>query len=158
MATGESLAYRIREVYLNGSWIANTNLKKELSQTSLQQALHEGPGHNSIAALTFHLSYYLEGLLPVFQGLPLNIHDAHSFQFHRPITSAEWNTQVNHLLQLAETFAILTESLPNEKLSAPFVKPEYGTWQRNIEAVIEHSYYHLGQITLLRKYTFQTPQ
>jgi hypothetical protein len=28
---------------------------------------------------------------------------------------------------------------------------QYGTWQRNLEAVIEHSYYHLGQIILIRK-------
>lgn len=35
--------------------------------------------------------------------------------------------------------------------SQPFVKQEYGTYLRNIEAQIEHSYYHLGQISLIKK-------
>lgn len=33
----------------------------------------------------------------------------------------------------------------------PFIDEKYGTVLRNIEGVIEHSYYHLGQISLIRK-------
>jgi hypothetical protein len=33
----------------------------------------------------------------------------------------------------------------------PFIDEKYGTFLRNIEGVIEHSYYHLGQISLIRK-------
>jgi hypothetical protein len=33
----------------------------------------------------------------------------------------------------------------------PFVDEQYGTYLRNIDGVIEHSYYHLGQISMLRK-------
>ena len=33
----------------------------------------------------------------------------------------------------------------------PFIDAKYGTFLRNIEGVIEHSYYHLGQISLIRK-------
>jgi hypothetical protein len=38
----------------------------------------------------------------------------------------------------------------------PFVDEKYGTLLRNIEGVIEHSYYHLGQIALIRKMITQT--
>ena len=41
--------------------------------------------------------------------------------------------------------------MPDTKLEEPFVDEKYGTYLRNIEAVIEHSYYHLGQISLIRK-------
>jgi hypothetical protein len=32
-----------------------------------------------------------------------------------------------------------------------FEEEKYGIYRRNIEAIIEHSYYHLGQISLIKK-------
>lgn len=45
----------------------------------------------------------------------------------------------------AEKFANHVESMSDEKLNKIFVDEKYGTYQRSIEGVIEHSYYHLGQ-------------
>jgi len=36
-------------------------------------------------------------------------------------------------------------------LDSVFVDEKYGTYLRNIEGVIEHCYYHLGQISLIKK-------
>jgi hypothetical protein len=36
-------------------------------------------------------------------------------------------------------------------LDQPFVEEKYGSYWRNIEGVIEHSYYHLGQVLLIQK-------
>lgn len=41
--------------------------------------------------------------------------------------------------------------MPDQKLEEVFVEEKYGTYLRNIEGVIEHSYYHLGQISLIKK-------
>ncbi|HBC04915.1 MAG TPA: DUF1572 domain-containing protein, partial [Aequorivita sp.] len=41
----------------------------------------------------------------------------------------------------------------DEKLNEIFADEKYGTYQRNIEGMIEHCYYHLGQISLLKKLT-----
>jgi hypothetical protein len=41
--------------------------------------------------------------------------------------------------------------MPEKKVLHVFVDEKYGTYLRNIEAMIEHSYYHLGQIVLIRK-------
>jgi hypothetical protein len=41
--------------------------------------------------------------------------------------------------------------MPEGKLNEVFVDEKYGTYQRNIGGMIEHSYYHLGQIVLLKK-------
>ena len=41
--------------------------------------------------------------------------------------------------------------MSDDKLTDVFVKEEYGTYHRNINAIIEHSYYHLGQISLIKK-------
>ncbi|MGE0931575.1 DUF1572 family protein [Peijinzhouia sedimentorum] len=43
------------------------------------------------------------------------------------------------------------EKMDDDLLRQTFVKEEYGSYLRNIEAQIEHSYYHLGQISLIKK-------
>ncbi|HBT08481.1 MAG TPA: DUF1572 domain-containing protein, partial [Leeuwenhoekiella sp.] len=45
----------------------------------------------------------------------------------------------------------LIKTLTDDQLDAIFVKEAYGSYKRNIEALIEHSYYHLGQIVLQLK-------
>ncbi len=151
MTRPASLASRIREVFLNGRWIANTNFKEQLAATHWQQAAEPVGNLNSIAVLAFHINYYLAGLLPVFKGASLTIQDKFSFDL-APITHAgDWNLLVATLLQNAERFAQEVEQMADEMLDAPFTNEAYGTWLRNIEGVIEHSYYHLGQISLINK-------
>jgi len=145
------IANRIREVLLSGTWIANTNYQDQLSSVSWQQATQKVADLNTIAALTFHVNYYLDGLLNVFNGGKLDIRDSHSFTMP-PITSQEdWDSLTSDLLANAEKFALAVERMDDRTLDLPFVDEKYGTYLRNIEAIIEHSYYHLGQISLLRK-------
>jgi hypothetical protein len=69
-----------------------------------------------------------------------------------PIKSeADWMKLVETFLTNAEEFCLEIESLPHERLDEIFIDPKYGSFLRNIEAMIEHSYYHLGQIVLIRK-------
>ena len=51
----------------------------------------------------------------------------------------------------AETFANHVENLSDEQLNTSFVKEDYGTYRKNIEMMIEHCYYHLGQVSLIKK-------
>ncbi len=39
----------------------------------------------------------------------------------------------------------------DETLDMHFLDEKYGTYIRNTEGVIEHTYYHIGQVSLLRK-------
>ncbi|SEG60835.1 DUF1572 family protein [Sphingobacterium lactis] len=50
-----------------------------------------------------------------------------------------------------EVFALRIEQLDQDILTSTFVKKEYGDFERNIDGQIEHAYYHLGQIVLLKK-------
>jgi uncharacterized damage-inducible protein DinB len=136
---------------LNGHWIANTNFKEQLLKLNWEQAVAKFENLNTIAALTFHVNYYLSGVVNVFQGGGLEIRDKYSFDLH-PITSEdEWETLRESLFRNAEVLAQSVENIPDEKLNEIFVDEKYGTYLRNIEGMIEHSYYHLGQISLLAK-------
>lgn len=150
------LANRIREVILNGKWIANTNFADQLSDISWRQSMIKLGALNSIAALTFHINYYIAGLIDVLNGKPLAISDKYSFDLPPVTGPVEWDNLRNTLFKNAETFAGLVEQLHDSKLNEPFVNEKYGTYRRNLEGVIEHSYYHLGQITLIHKLVLET--
>lgn len=151
METTQQIANRFREVILNGTWIANTNYKAQLLNITWQQATYKVYNLNTIAALTFHINYYIAGVLNVFKGGNLDIKDTYSFNCP-PITSEkDWQKLVNTLLTNAEDFASILETFPDNTLEAIFVDEKYGNYRRNINAMIEHSYYHLGQITLIKK-------
>lgn len=150
-----NLANRLREVLLDGKWIANTNLKEQITSVSWQQAIQKVENLNTIALLTFHVNYYLKGLLHVFEGGNLEIKDKYSFDMPEITSESDWKTLVNEFLNNAERFINHVEQMDESLLNQPFVKEEYGSYSRNIEAQIEHSYYHLGQISLLKKLILQ---
>jgi hypothetical protein len=90
------------------------------------------------------------------EGEPLKAKDSDSFD-HPPIQSREdWEKLVSKLWKDAELFASLVEQLPESKLEETFVEKKYGSYYRNIQGIIEHSYYHLGQIVLINKLLIST--
>ncbi|MCU0442792.1 MAG: DUF1572 family protein [Bacteroidia bacterium] len=145
------LANRLREVLLSGKWIANTNFKEQITRISWEQAITKVQNLNTIALLTFHVNYYLKGLVHVFEGGTLEIKDKYSFDMPPIASEADWLTLVNEFVSNAEKFIQHVEQMEPSQLAQPFVKAEYGTYLRNIEAQIEHSYYHLGQVSLIQK-------
>lgn len=145
------LANRLREVILNGTWIANTNFKDQLEALDWELAVRKHGDLNSIALLAQHIHYYIHGVKNVLEGGSLEIRDKYSFDFP-PITSdTMWQAFLTRFWSDTEAFAQLVEKLPEDQLRQAFVKQEYGDYQRNIDGLIEHSYYHLGQIVLQLK-------
>jgi uncharacterized damage-inducible protein DinB len=151
MKNSIQLSNRLQEVLLDGKWIANTNYQLILADVTLSEATIKIADLNTIAMLTFHINYYLDGILNVFNGGELEIRDKYSFDLPELKSEADWEKLVSELMKNAEIFVKQVATFSNEKLAAPFVNEKYGTYQRNIEAVIEHSYYHLGQIVLIKK-------
>ncbi len=145
------IAKRFREILLNGDWVTATNFKDQLSDLTWEQAITKVGTLNTIAILTFHINYYIAGILNVFEGGSLDIRDKYSFDLP-PIKSQEdWEKLLDKMWSDAEKFANIVELMPDKKLEEVFVDKKYGSYQRNIDAMIEHSYYHLGQITLIKK-------
>lgn len=145
------LANRLEEVLLNGRWIANTNFKLQIESVTWKQATQRFGTLNSIAALTFHVNYYLAGILNVFKGGDLEIRDKYSFDMPPIESEADWNQLIIEFIHNSEEFVSEVKILSGNKLNESFVDEKYGTYLRNIEGVIEHSYYHLGQVSLIKK-------
>ncbi len=147
----QQLAHRFREVLFSGSWVANTNLKEQVDSTDWKVATAKVGNLNTIATLTFHLHYYIAGVLKVLQGGPLEIRDKYSFDFPQVTSQEDWESRLLHLWRDVELFADLVEQMPDRQLNEPFTDVKYGDYQRNLDGMIEHCYYHFGQIVLLKK-------
>lgn len=151
MESALQLADRLREVILNGTWIANTNYKNELTGLTVAVANTKIGSLNTIAVLAQHIHYYLAGILNVFKGGTLDIKDTYSFDFPELQTQEQWNAVLEKFFADAETIIALIEQMAEHQLDSIFVDEKYSTYRRKIEGMIEHSYYHLGQIVLLKK-------
>lgn len=148
---GQQLANQFREVILNGTWIANTNYKNQLEGLDYKIATSQVDSLNTIAVLAQHIHYYIKGINNVFDGGNLEIRDIYSFDFNPIESQSQWEEFLVQFWNDAEEFATHVEKMSDEKLKEPFVDEKYGSYIRNIDGMIEHSYYHLGQISLINK-------
>jgi hypothetical protein len=150
MKLAAQIAKQFRDVHFGGNWTAS-NLKENLADINWQQATTKVYTFNSIAALVYHMNYYVSAVLKVLQGGLLDASDKYSFD-HPPILSKEdWEKLLGKTLMDADNFATLVEQLPENKLWDAFSDNKYGNYYRNIQGVTEHVHYHLGQIVLIKK-------
>jgi hypothetical protein len=150
MLLSTQIANQFRDVLLHGTWVA-TNYKTQLSDVNWEQATSKVDSLNTIADLTFHIDYYIAGLVQVFQGGSLDIKDKYSFDAPPMTSQTDWEQRLQKLWSNAETFANLIEQMDDSTMMEPFVEEKYGNNYINIQAMIEHCYYHLGQIVLIKK-------
>lgn len=150
MNSAIQIAKHFRAVFFGGNW-TTVNLKDNLEGVTWLQAIQKVESFNTIAVLTFHIGYYVAAVSKVLEGEALVAKDEHSFD-HPPINSqAEWEDLVNGILADAEKMTSLIEQLPENKLWENFTDEKYGIYYRNLLGIIEHTHYHLGQISLIKK-------
>ena len=144
------IAKHFRDVHFGGNW-TSSNLKDNLEGMTWQQATTQVHSLNTIATLVFHINYYISAVLKVLEGQPLEASDKFSFECP-PIRSYEdWEKLKTKALSEAEQFVILLEKLPEQILGEHFKDLKYGNYYRNINGIIEHTHYHLGQIAVIKK-------
>jgi len=150
MNTPGQIAKHLREAYIGGNW-TGVNLKEKLDGVTWQQATTKLYNLNTIADLVFHVNYYVSAIIKVLEGGPLDAHDKYSYDYKHITSKEEWQELVNKAFAEAEQLAKLVEQLDESKLSEDFSDKKYGSYYRNLHGVIEHTYYHLGQISLIKK-------
>jgi hypothetical protein len=150
MSYTSQIAKHFRDLHFGGNW-TDVNMKDTLADVNWKQATTKIDSFNTIATLVFHTNYFVEVVLKVMEGGPLDGNDKLSFD-HPPINSEEdWQEMLNNSWSKAERLAELIEKLSDEKILGDFIDPKYGSYYRNINGIIEHSHYHLGQMVFLKK-------
>ena len=146
----QQTAKHFRDVHFGGNW-TSVNLKETLADISWQQAVKKIHDLNTIAALVYHINYYVSAVLKVLQGEPLNASDKFSFDLPPIQSEADWENLLNKTWSDAENFTKLLEQLPESRFGEIFTDEKYGSYSRNMHGIIEHTHYHLGQIVIIKK-------
>lgn len=150
MNIAQQLTQQFRQLHFGGNW-TSVNLKDTLEDVDWKMAITKVQSLNTIAALVFHINYYVVAVTKVLHGEPLNAKDKYSFDLPPIESQDDWNELKNKCFSDAEHFAVLIENFPDEKLEDIFVEPKYGNYYRNFMGIIEHTHYHLGQVVLIKK-------
>src|SRR5690349_18424197 len=108
------IAKHIREVHFGGNW-TDVNLKDTLSDVDWEQATKKIGSLNTIAALVFHMHYYVDVIINVLEGRPLTGHDKFSFDVPAIESTRDWQKLTDSVWADAEKLATLIEQLPDEK-------------------------------------------
>ena len=151
MKNTKNLALRLREVILNGKWIANTNYKNEIEHLDWKDATRKIQSFNTVAILSQHIHYYIQGILNVYTNGKLEIKDQYSFDFPPISSQKDWERFKLKFWEDTKELAQCIERMTEKELLQVFVDKKYGDYSRNINAMIEHAYYHLGQLVLIKK-------
>lgn len=150
MSYANQIAKDVRSLYFDGGFIGAC-IKDHVKDLTWEEAAKRPEGFNSIARLVFHLDYYVRAVTNVLQGGPLDAHDKYSFDCPPIESQQDWEKLRDSAFRNAETFGGLIEKLSDEELQSDFLDGKYGTYFRNLLGLLEHSYYHMGQMALIRK-------
>ncbi len=150
MHLSRQIATHFRQVHEGGNW-TSVNMRDTLADVDWQKATTKIDSFNTIAALVFHINYYVSAVLEVLQGGPLDAHDSLSFDCPPIQSEADWQNLLNKLWADAASFAGIVEALPDNQLMEIFSQEKYGNYYRNFHGIIEHTHYHLGQIVIIKK-------
>ena len=148
------IAKHFRAVHSGDNW-TSVNLKDSLAGITWQQATTQVYSFNTIAALVYHMNYYVEAVLKVLQGEPLTASDKYSFDVPQISSQEDWEKLLDKTWVDADNFARRIEDLPETRLGEIFTDEKYGNYYRNLHGIIEHIHYHLGQIVLIKKILLQ---
>ncbi|TVZ51592.1 DUF1572 family protein [Dokdonia sp. Hel_I_53] len=151
MTPSNQLAKGLRGVVLGGNQIANTNYKEQLQSVDINKATKKIDDLNTISLLAQHTHYYIEGVRDAIVEGNLAIRDKYSFKFSQIRSQKDWLDFLNKFWKDTEELAQLIDAIPETKLREHFIAERYGSYTQNIRTMIEHCYYHLGQIVLLKK-------
>ncbi len=144
------LAKHFKEFYFGVNWTW-ANLNDTLSDVTYLEAQQKVSSLNSILGLTYHIHYYYLTAIKVLQGGPVEGSD--KFSFDHPVinSQSEWLEFKKTVFDQADLFISLLSQLEESKLWETFGEEKYGDYYRNLVGTLEHSHYHLGQITIIKK-------
>lgn len=150
MNTAPLLSKHLKELHYGKNWTWS-NIQDNLKDVSWQEATTKVGNLNTIAVLVFHMNYYVEAMLKVFDGKPFDSHDKFSFDAPDIHTKRDWDKLKSKTFAEADRLIAILKTFPDSQLEKVFVEKKYGTYFRQFQGIIEHSHYHLGQIAVIKK-------
>lgn len=151
----EAIAENFKKFQNGVNWTA-VNLRQELEGVDWTMATTSVYGCNTIAVLTYHINYYVNGVINFFDTGQLEIRDKFSFDCPPIQNEADWQQLLQQTYADMDVFYEKIVDLEDTVLHTDFLEEKYGSYFRNLIGIIEHGHYHLGQIVIMKKILTQS--
>lgn len=145
----ELLSRNLLQVYVGTNW-TERNLKDVLEKITYAESNHEFSFSASIKTLAFHLHYFAKVTLEALKTGKLIAHDRDSWKAEHIDSEEKWNALIQELIQIGKDFSHHIKGMTDEEMLDFLDDPKYGSTYDNVQGIIEHHHYHLGQISLLK--------
>lgn len=150
MNYSEAIALHVTEAYEGNSW-SDVCVKDIVEDIQYREAVAiTAASTNTMASILHHIMFYNKAICQRLRGEEPYINDANGFDLPPLKNENDWKRLINDAMDAASEMAEAIRKFPQEKLfeENPVGK---GTFYKKFHGVIEHNYYHLGQIMILKK-------
>ncbi|UAY56162.1 DinB family protein [Arachidicoccus terrestris] len=148
--TADQLGQFMMNAYFGKNW-TEVDFKHVLSDVTLEEANTKIDPLNTIAGIIYHLDYYVSIVLKRLQGEMLPSNAKNGFDIETLPSVDSWQQLLESFYNHAEKFAATIRLMNDDQLLNDFQDRQYGNNIYNIQGIVEHAYYHMGQIVLLKK-------
>lgn len=157
MKLTETLSNNILNVFEGNNW-TDVSISGVLSGISYSQANTVTPASkNTIAGLTHHLLYWNKVIMQRMQGDDPFIPDSNGFDVGELTSEEAWQKLVTDVRQSFIDLSTAIRDFPQDRLQ-DLTKSGRSTIADNLYGIIEHAYYHLGQMLIIKNLLMRSEQ
>lgn len=149
MTINQLIATHLTEAFEGNNW-SDVNVKDTLDDITFEEAITlTNASPNTIAALLYHMTFYNKAVCTRLRGEEPTINDANGFDLPPLKDENDWIRLKQDAFIAARELADRIKTFADDRLPEEN-PPGKGTFYKKLHGVIEHNYYHLGQIVILK--------
>jgi uncharacterized damage-inducible protein DinB len=150
MKITERIAAHILEVHEGNNW-TEVDVRTTLSDVSLKEAtMRTKASVNSIASILQHLTFWNRVIVKRVNGIIVAVTADNGFSGPFLHDEEDWNRLKADNISSAYELAEAIRNFDEARLEQPIL-PEHASAYKNLQGSVEHVYYHLGQIVILKQ-------
>ncbi len=150
MNTTTTIAENLLTCFEGNNWTSVT-IADTIKDVNWQQAQQRtAASSNTIASLIHHLCYWNFVLLQRSKGKNPVIPESNGFDVKAFENETDWNELKEETHQSFIKLADAIKNFDEEKLNETYAEGK-SSYYKNFNGIVEHAYYHLGQIVIIKK-------
>ena len=146
----EQIAENLLQVFEGGNW-TEVSIAEVLSDVNyIEASTKTQASQNTIASLVHHLKFWNGVIYQRIQNLDPKIPEINGFDVDVLTTESDWQVLIADTKHSFTELAEIIRRFPPERLDTP---TNFGksTFRKNLLGIVEHAYYHLGQMVVIKK-------
>ncbi|MDB5021590.1 MAG: hypothetical protein JWQ28_2717 [Pedobacter sp.] len=150
MKITELIALHLIEAHEGSNW-TEVDVRSSLEDVSLKEAtMRTKASPNSIASIVQHLTYWNRVMVKRINGIVVADNGSNGFSGPVLHDDEDWSRLKDDNILSAHELANAIMNFNEDALELPIL-PEHASAYKNLQGSVEHVYYHLGQIVILKQ-------